>query len=200
MYQRHRLGWVWTRNCLDSAQVETFFRSQEVSHRQTTTLGKASVITFACSGRVSAAASSNVDVDVVVHFPTKIWLATLESWLYPALQPQIVKFEWSAVRTGLGKPYMRDPTVQKFLEETALGLPMPGKRPRVDLAGPSGVSPIKRPGQAGLGGGSHGRRCRQTGRCRRTLPLDFFSRGHFSPNPPSTFLQTRYNFPLNPKP
>ena len=36
-----------TINCMDSAQVETFFRPQEVSHLQTTALGKASIITFA---------------------------------------------------------------------------------------------------------------------------------------------------------
>ena len=90
------------------------------------------------SGGVS---SSNVDVDVLVHSPTNIRRATLESWLDPALHPQIVKIEWSTVRTRQGKPYMRDPTVQKFLEQTTLGLPMPGKRPRVYPAGPSYVSP-----------------------------------------------------------
>ena len=59
---------------MDSAQVETFFKSLDVSHLQTTTLGKASVITFACSGAESAA-SANVDVDVLVHSQANIWLA-----------------------------------------------------------------------------------------------------------------------------
>ena len=47
---------------------------------QTATLGKASVIAFACSGGVFAA-PSNIDVDVLVHSPTNISLAMLESWL-----------------------------------------------------------------------------------------------------------------------
>ena len=38
---------------------------------------------------------------------------------------------------------MCDPTIQKFLKETTLDLPVAGKRPRIDLAGPSGVSPKK---------------------------------------------------------
>ena len=38
---------------------------------------------------------------------------------------------------------MRDPTVQKFLEETTLDPAVAGKRPRIDLAGPRGVSPKK---------------------------------------------------------
>ena len=76
-----------TKNCMDSAQFETFFRSQGVSQLQTMTLGKpgkASVITFACSGGVSAA-SANVDVDVLVHSSTNIWPAMLDSWLDPAM-------------------------------------------------------------------------------------------------------------------
>ena len=43
-----------------------------------------------------------------MHSPTNIWLATLESWLDPALHHQIVKFEWRVVWTGQSKPYMRD--------------------------------------------------------------------------------------------
>ena len=39
---------------MDSSQIETFSISEEVSHRQTMTLGKSSVITYACSGGVSA--------------------------------------------------------------------------------------------------------------------------------------------------
>ena len=60
-----------------------------------------------------------------------------------AINPKIMKFELSPVWTGKGKPYVRDPSIQKFLEETALDPPVPGKRPRIDLAGPSGVSPKK---------------------------------------------------------
>ena len=61
---------------------------------------------------------------------------------------------------------MCDPTVQKFLEATTLDPPMVGKRLRIDLAGPSGVSPIK-------GGQKHGWRKplpgdAVDGRCSRT--------------------------------
>ena len=45
---------------------------------------------------------------------------TLEESLDPALHPQIVKFKWSAIRTGKGKPYVRDPTVQRLLDKTKL--------------------------------------------------------------------------------
>ena len=38
-----------------------------------------------------------IDVNVLVHSPTHIWLAMLKSWLNPTLHPQIVKVEWSAV-------------------------------------------------------------------------------------------------------
>ena len=76
---------------MDSAQFETFFRSQGVSQLQTMTLGKpgkASVITFACSGGVSAA-SANVDVDVqdhvLIHSSTNIRPAMLDSWLDPTM-------------------------------------------------------------------------------------------------------------------
>ena len=61
----------------------------------------------------------------------------------PAFYPQIVKFEWSTVGTGTGRPYMLDSTAQKFLEENTLGPPVSYKRPRVDLAGHSFVSPEK---------------------------------------------------------
>ena len=74
----------------------------------------------------------------------------------PSPPPQIVKFEWSPVRTGQGKPYMRDPTVQKFLEETTLGLPMPcPAKGRASTWQVPAVSRQKRPAES-LVGGSHG--------------------------------------------
>ena len=131
-----------TLNCFDAAQVEDFFRSEEITLRRTTTLGKASVITYACSGPESAVLGQ-VDVDILVHSATNTWRATLEAWLDPATNPQVVKFEWKAIQTGAGTPYQRDPTVQKFLRESTLDPTVAGKRSRVDLAGPSGVSPKK---------------------------------------------------------
>ena len=78
----------WITNCFDAAQVEDFFRSEEISRRQTMTLGKASVITYACSGPESAALGQVArDVDILVHSATNIWLATLEAWLDPATNP-----------------------------------------------------------------------------------------------------------------
>ena len=50
-----------------------------------------------------------------------------------------MKFEWSAIQTGIGTPCQRDPTVQRFLGETTLEPTVAGKK----LAGPSGVSPKK---------------------------------------------------------
>ena len=44
-----------TLNCFDAAQVEDFFQSEEITLCQTTMLGKASVITYACSWPESAA-------------------------------------------------------------------------------------------------------------------------------------------------
>jgi hypothetical protein len=131
--------------CPDHSQVEAIFRSEHVNHRQESTLGSASVISFACtapSGPESAAANT-VQVEVLVIGTSNIRRSTLESWLDPAIHPQIVQFEWSAVKTGRGKPYFRDPTVKQFLEESALDPTVSGKRPRVDLCGPSGASPKK---------------------------------------------------------
>ena len=54
--------------------------------------------------------------------------STLESWLDPAIHPQIVKFEWNAVETGRGKQYFCDPTVKQFLEESALDPTVSGHR------------------------------------------------------------------------
>ena len=128
--------------CPDHSQVEAIFRSEHVNHRQESTLGSASVISFACtapSGPESAAANT-VHVEVLVHGTSSIRRSTLESWLDPAIHPQIVQFEWSAVETGSGKPYFRDPTVKQFLEESALDPTVSGKRPRVDLCGPSGMN------------------------------------------------------------
>ena len=131
--------------CPDHSQVEAIFRSEHVNHRQESTLGSASVISFACtapSGPESAAANT-VQVEVLVIGTSNIRRSTLESWLDPAIHPQIVQFEWSAVKTGRGKPYFRDPTVKQFLEESALDPTVSGKRPRVHLCGPSGASPKK---------------------------------------------------------
>ena len=60
-----------------------------------------------------------------------------------AQNPQIAKVEWEAVQTGKGKSYLRHPIVQQFLEGSELTAPAAGKRLRVDLAGPSGLSPKK---------------------------------------------------------
>ena len=132
-----------TLNCFDSAprQVEDFFRSEKITLRQTMTLGEASVITYACAGEESAAALGQVDVDILVHSATETWRATLEAWLDPATNQRVVKFEWNAIQTGKGIPYQRDLTIQRFLGETTLDPAVAGKRPRVDLAGPSCVSP-----------------------------------------------------------
>ena len=59
-----------------------------------------------------------------------------------------MKIEWSPVlhRTSKGKQYIRDSTVQEFLEETVLDPSVAGKRQRIDLASvayPSSVSPKK---------------------------------------------------------
>ena len=136
-----------TMQCSSIDQVEEVFRSANVAHRQEETLGLASVITFACAAPAHESAASNIiQVEVLVHSKSHIRLCTLDAWLDPAINPKIMKFKWSPVRTGKGKSYMCDPTVQKFLEETALESPGAGKRPRIDLAGPSGVSP-KRAGR-----------------------------------------------------
>ena len=136
-----------TMQCSSIDQVEEVFRSANVAHRQEETLGLASVITFACAAPAHESAASNIiQVEVLVHSKSHIRLGTLDAWLDPAINPKIMKFKWSPVRTGKGKSYMCDPTVQKFLEETALESPVTGKRPRIDLAGPSGVSP-KRAGR-----------------------------------------------------
>ena len=121
------------------------FRSENVAHRQAATLRSADVITFACASprAPESAASSTVQVVVLLHSSTHIRRTTLEAWLDPARNPQIEKFEWSAIQTGKGHPYSRDPTVQQFLEGSALDLPVAGKRLLIDLAGPSGHSPKK---------------------------------------------------------
>ncbi|MEI7974037.1 MAG: hypothetical protein WCH11_06705 [Bdellovibrio sp.] len=56
-----------TMSCLDLSQVETIFRSEHVAHRQETTLGLAEVITFAYGRGPESAASSTVQVEVLVH-------------------------------------------------------------------------------------------------------------------------------------
>ena len=128
--------------CSDPSNVEAIFRSENVAHRQAATLRSADVITLACAGprAPETAASSTVQVEVLLHSSTHIRRTTLEAWLDPARNPKIEKFEWSAIQTGKGYPYSRDPTVQKFLEGSALDPPVAGKRLRIDLAGPSGHS------------------------------------------------------------
>ena len=71
-----------------------------------------------------------------------------------------MKIEWSPVlhRTSKGKQYIRDSTVQEFLEETVLDPSVAGKRQRIDLASvayPSSVSPKNLARY--LGGGSQRR-------------------------------------------
>ena len=34
-----------------------------------------------------------VDVDILVYFATNVWHVTLEAWLGPATNQQVVKFE-----------------------------------------------------------------------------------------------------------
>ena len=68
-------------DCFDAAQVEDFFRSEEITFSRTMTLGKESVITYACSWPESAAALGQVDVDILVHSATNVWRVTLDAWL-----------------------------------------------------------------------------------------------------------------------
>ena len=79
--------------CLDLSQVEAIFRSEHVAHRQTT-LGLEEVITVACARGPESAASSTVQVEVLVHFSKAIRRGTLEAWLDPAQNPQIAKFSF----------------------------------------------------------------------------------------------------------
>jgi hypothetical protein len=99
-----------TMNCSDPSQVEPVFRSGNVAHRQEATLGSAEVITFACIWEPDSTA---VQVEVLVHSSKTIRRSTLEAWLDPAQNAQIVKFEWDVVQTGKGRPYTRDQTVRK---------------------------------------------------------------------------------------
>ena len=92
-----------TLNYFDAAQVENSFRSEEITLRRVTTLGRASVITYACSWPESAGLGQ-VDVDIFVHSAKNTWRATLEAWLDPATNQRIVKFEWNAIQTGKGTP------------------------------------------------------------------------------------------------
>ena len=68
----------------------------------------------------------------------------LEALLDPDQNPQIEKFEWKTIQTGKGNQYSRDPTVQQFLEGSALDPPVADKRQRIDLAGPGPKSAAKR--------------------------------------------------------
>ena len=75
-------------------------------------------MTFACAGprAPESAASSIVQVEVLVHSSKKIRRITLEAWLDPAQNPQTEKLEWKTIQTGKGNPYSCDPTVLQFLE------------------------------------------------------------------------------------
>ena len=136
-----------TMRCSDLKQVAAIFSSENVAQHRQATLMSAKVITLACADSLGpeSAASSTIQVEVLVHSSNKIRRGTLESWLHPAQHDQIVKFAWEAVQTGQGRPYSSNPTVQKFLEESTLDPPagVAGKRPRIDLVGPSGLSPKK---------------------------------------------------------
>ena len=80
-----------TINCFNAAQLENFFQSEEITLRRITTLGKASMITYACS-RPKSAALGLVDVEILVHSATNILRATLEAWPNPSTNPRVVKF------------------------------------------------------------------------------------------------------------
>ena len=90
--------------CSDPSNVEAIFRSEDVAHRQAATLRSADVNTLACAGprAPETAASSTVQVEVLLNSSTHIRRTTLEAWLDPARNPQIEKFEWSAIHTGKG--------------------------------------------------------------------------------------------------
>ena len=145
--------------------VEEEFRSENVAHCQAATLGSASAITFVCAAP-SDRAVSIVQVEALVLAKDLILLGTLDGWLAPSFHTQIVKFGLCTIGTGKGKPFMCDPSVKKFLEDhagPAVTAALVDKRPRIDLVGPSGVSP-KKAGHwaARLVGGSDRQRC-----CRR---------------------------------
>ena len=80
-----------------------------------------------------------LDVDILVHSATNVWCVTLEAWLHPGTNQQVVKVDWNTVQTGKGIPYQSDPTIQKFLRETTLDPTVASKMQRVDMASPSGV-------------------------------------------------------------
>ena len=80
-------------------------------------LSSASVITVACASPAHEYVAANImQVKDLVHSSDKTWLGTLEAWLDPAINPKIMKFKGSSVLTCKGKPYMCDPTIQKFLK------------------------------------------------------------------------------------
>jgi hypothetical protein len=94
-------------HCSDPLQAETIFRPANFVNRHRATLGSADVITFACAGPrgPEAAASSTVQVDVLVHSSKSIRRVTLDAWMDSAPNPRIAKIEWEAVQTGKGKSY-----------------------------------------------------------------------------------------------
>ena len=97
--------------CSDPSQVQAIFRSENVAHRQEATLKSAEVITFACAGPLGpeSAASSTIQVEVLVHSSKVIRHVTLAEWLR---HPAIVMFEWEAVQTGKGRPYSGSSSIE----------------------------------------------------------------------------------------
>ena len=101
--------------CSDPKEAKTIFESANVVHRQQATLGSADVISFAaCAGPRGPedAASSTVQVHVLVHSRANVRRGTLEAWLNSKQNPLIAKVEWEAVQIGTGKSYRRYPIVQ----------------------------------------------------------------------------------------
>ena len=148
-------AWFWrgSMRCTDATHVKAIFTSKDVADRQQSTLGSVSLITFACSAPAGpdAGVPGIMDVDLLVHSSTNVRLSTLQAWMHPASIPEMVKNEWEYIRTGQGRPYTTNSTVQTFLrestlnlQESTLNLPTTGKRLRVDLVGSSGHAPNKR--------------------------------------------------------
>ena len=91
-------------------------------HRQEASLQAASFIAYACSD-ISGPTSEHpgtVQVEVLIHSKTghRLRRGTLETWL--PLGGEIQEMVCEPIRPGMRKPFMSDPTVQKFYDETAL--------------------------------------------------------------------------------
>ena len=110
--------------------------ARKVSHCQNTSLGivgKSSVITFASSGAGSTV-SANVDVDVVLHFPTHIWFATLESWLHTTSIPKSFNSKgalFSRRRLRCCWTGLPDPLRRRHMQCPAPPAPQPLRRQRL---------------------------------------------------------------------